>query len=307
MTDRPPRTWPQPGMVVLAVSVAASGILILRPLFVEVWSGGEEARVRAMLLSAGLATLGTFLSAVVGVIIFIRQQRDQERARQDKLDEEEQLRAREDATYLKSVATALRSEIRESLSRQADFSEDSLLAQLRSAGEAIDTEKTQKMPMGVAMEENIIFDSHKDKIFEFPEELVRGLVRYYQNDRYLNRFLARMADGSFETLGDARKKRAVVQYIDVVRETILSGLRARTILDAYLVSEHDEDKDVSAEMTKNRAAAFFDGFPSDDLIAETMGPETDMFLNELKRDAPDLDTGLERMDRYFEAVGLTPQ
>ncbi|MEM6373822.1 MAG: hypothetical protein AAF727_13720, partial [Pseudomonadota bacterium] len=137
------------------------------------------------------------------------------------------------------------------------------------------------------------------------EELVRALVRYYQNDRYLNRFLAAMSNGDFNAISKDRQKRLVAQYLDVGRTTLLAALRARTMLDAYLVHFCEERKDVSQEMTPSRAAACFDGFPSDAEIAEMLEEkDRDVFQQELDADEQVM-SDRSRFDRYLHAAGVS--
>lgn len=286
-------------LVVVANSIILPG---LNSLWME---GGPREHV--MLVAALLGVFGTFISAIVGVYLFSRQQRAREAEQAQAHQKELETTAQKEANYLKSVAAALRSEIRESLDRLASqFTEDQILSQLEYFSGTIDKDPAHGMPAGVAMEENIIFDSHKEKIFEFPEELVRALVRYYQNDRYLNRYLHAMTQGDFDDLTPDRKKRAAVQYLDVGRTTYLAAIRARTMLDAYLVHFCKDDKDVHPNVTPARAKSAFDGFPSDQDIIDMLGADdSQTFESELAKDAPNA-AGEHRLDRYTAAAGIVP-
>ncbi|MEM6373190.1 MAG: hypothetical protein AAF727_10485, partial [Pseudomonadota bacterium] len=147
---------------------------VLWPFLVSVWAEGKS-REHVMLVSAVLAVLGTFFSAIVGIFIFTRQQVAREREQAHAAALERERTETRDLAYRKSVAAALRSEIRESLDRLADqFVETSILRTLKTSSAHIDAASTIRlttmhgMPTGVPMEENIIFDSHKEKVFEFP-------------------------------------------------------------------------------------------------------------------------------------------
>jgi len=289
--------------------VAGIGLLfiilsrVFGPQIEALWTSSNREQI--MLVTALLGVFGTFISAIVGVYLFSRQQRAREAEQAQAHQKELETTAQKEANYLKSVAAALRSEIRESLDRLAfQFTEDQILSQLVYVSRTIDEDPAHGMPAGVAMEENIIFDSHKEKVFEFPEELVRALVRYYQNDRYLNRYLHAMTQGDFDDLTPDRKKRAAVQYLDVGRTTYLAAIRARTMLDAYLVHFCKDDKDVHPNVTQARAKGAFDGFPTDQDIIDMLGAEDSaVFETELAKDAPN-PAGEHRLERYASAAGI---
>jgi hypothetical protein len=286
-------------LLVLAVMMWKAGV----PLLVEVWTGNEEDRIR--IVAAVITVSGTLVSAIVGVLLFHSQQRAREREREV---EAQRIKAKtdEDAKHYRwSVAAALRSEIRESLDRlSGQFTHEAIIRQLEAFAKGLEDDPNHGMPRGVAMEENIIFDAHRDKIFEMPEELVRALVRYYQNDRYLNRYLHNMSEGRFADISPDRQKRAIAYYLDVGRTAYLAAIRARVMLDAYILVYHDEVINGLDGMTLERATKCFTQFPGDDHIAEMLGEsERELFKAEVAKDCDgDADT---RFNAYLSALGLT--
>jgi hypothetical protein len=252
--------------------------------------------------------LAALVTAAFATVRYLHEQSQREQDRITAEETEVQRQRDQILRYRRNLAAALRAEIRESMARLASqFTHDAILEQLPLIAAQIDEAHnagTRAMPAGVAMEENIIFDAHRDKTFELPEDLVRALVRYYQNDRYLNRYLSGMSTGTFDGLTPDRQKRAVVHYLEVGRTTLAAAIRARVMIDAYLLHRHRDGRNISQNLTPARAAACFDTFPDDDSISDMLDDEQRrLFENVLKGEKTD-DTTPPAYEQYLQAVGV---
>lgn len=229
---------------ILAFAAIFLGLLWwVQPLLTAVLSG--TAREKAMLLSALLAVFGTFISAIAGVLVFQRQQAAREKDRIDQEARDRMEEQRQQEVLRRKLAVALRAEIIESLVRlKSQFTTETILATLQiekgNLERAFANGNMRGMPAGVGLERNAVFDNHQRDIYEFPEPVIRALVRYYQNDLHMIVYLNRMTEGSFDKLELDRQKKAVVYFRDLGQDTLRSGLKAKALLDAYLYLNHPE-------------------------------------------------------------------
>lgn len=229
---------------ILAFAAILLGLLWwVQPLLTAVLSG--TAREKAMLLSALLAVFGTFISAIAGVLVFQRQQAAREKDRIDQEARDRMEEQRQQEVLRRKLAVALRAEIIESLVRlKSQFTTETILATLQvekgNLERAFANGNMRGMPAGVGLERNAVFDNHQRDIYEFPEPVIRALVRYYQNDLHMIVYLNRMTEGSFDKLELDRQKKAVVYFRDLGQDTLRSGLKAKALLDAYLYLNHPE-------------------------------------------------------------------
>ncbi|WP_425091120.1 hypothetical protein [Tropicimonas sp. S265A] len=235
---------------------------VLWPFAQLLWSDGTRTQV--ILVGSVLSVLGTLVSAIVGVLLFNRQQSAREDERRAERESEDAHAKQERLRFRVNLAVALRAEIRESASRLTEqFTHDAILDQLSvdrsNLDNALDASgSSTAMPRGIALEPNIIFDNHTDRLYELPDAVIRALVRYYQNDLYLNRYLQRMSDGAFNGIAVQRQKMAVVYYREIGRTTLLAALRAQAVLRAYLIDKGQVDLPTTGDVRSAAARLLSD-------------------------------------------------
>jgi hypothetical protein len=297
-------------LLVLAVVMWKAGV----PLLVEVWTESAESRVR--IVAAVITVSGTLVSAIVGVLLFHSQQRARERERVASERAAEQRAAREEHRRHARFASGLRAEISESLVRLAQqFNPEAVLTALRA--DAVNFDRAahvrrpfgrfqRAVPVGVGLERNIIFEQHQDDLRDLPEPVIWALVSYYQNDLHLARYLKEMTDGAFDNLALERQRRAAVQFRDLGQDTLRAGLRAKAMLDAFLIQHHadagdnDEEPDIVQLARDIMARRPEDGELK--TILETRGIRAD--YGELLLSLPK-DEETAHLDAFFKAVGVS--
>ena len=90
------------------------------------------------------------------------------------------------------------------------------------------------MPRGVATPEDTMFDVYQNEIAELPEPVVQTIVCYYLNDRYLNRYVEKMSEGLFDGIALDRRKNAIIYCRELGVQSLISGLRALAVLNAFV-------------------------------------------------------------------------
>ncbi|MEO1291901.1 MAG: hypothetical protein AAFV62_03570 [Pseudomonadota bacterium] len=196
----------------------------------------NSSRVVVALIGVG----GTLVTALSGVWLWQKQEDARETARRDAEETRQSVLKEQHAEFQLRLAGALRAEISASLDRlRTQFTDEMAQASLAAAARniaAADLSANQfGMPRSVGMEENIIFSSHQAQILDLEDDgLVRELVRYYQADAYVARYLSAMTDGVFDLAAQDRRNRAVVNYIILGQSAFIAAVDACQQLDTYL-------------------------------------------------------------------------
>ncbi len=228
-------------VVILCTAALALAVLfsVLRPLF-GLFDPAEIAQNGSRIAAALVGTLGALITALSGVLLFGAQARQREREREQERQGELDLLHSDRLEEIRKLVTALRAEVSVSLDRYIESfggtAVPEALAVHRQTIEAAQEEGTSKgMPVGIALEADMIFESCRDRIMELPSGLLlRALVRYYQNDAYMTQYLNQMSTGRFDGLSVERQKRATVHYYMLGQETLASAVLALFFLDDYL-------------------------------------------------------------------------
>ena len=271
-----------------------------------VWNG--LTREQAPIIGAGIALLAALVTAAFAAVRYLHEQSQRE---QDQiLTEQTEAEHQRDQVlrYHRNLAAALCTKIHESMARLAtQFTHDTILEQLPAIAGQIDEPHaagTRPMPAGITMEENIIFDAHRDKTFEHPEDLVCAVVRSYHNDSYLNRYLGGMSTGTFDGLSADRQKRAVVPYREVGRSTLTAAIRAHVMIDANPLQRHGVGRNLSQNLTPARAAACFAAFPDDETISEMLDDEQQVLFENVLKGEKTNDTTPSAYGPYLQVAGV---
>ncbi|MBM7068158.1 hypothetical protein [Actibacterium sp. 188UL27-1] len=284
---------------------ALSLVLIAQTWSVTIADDENRGRIIAALIGFG----GTFISAITGVLLFNRQQsvREQEQERQaNRRDEED---AKREHKRVGRLAAALRAEISESLTRLTQqFKTDQILEALdrdaRNFAVADGDSALRGMPAGVGPERSTIFEQHLGDIRDLPETVIWAIVSYYQNDLHLAQYLNKMTEGAFDRLAADRQRLAVVFYRDLGQDTLRSALRAKAMLDAFLVVHHLDDGPRRSERELKLARVLMLDRPTDQQLAEML---------EMRQSRPELggvlralpsDDSVDHLAAFQAAIGI---
>ena len=201
-----------------------------------------DARIGAALVGI----VGTLITALSGVWLFTEQQRSRDREK----EAEHRRNLAEEANANKRVksklAAALRAEIAVSLDRLTDYYDPATYLDMAEAyGRSIDEagEGERGMPVGKALPERLVYETHQRDIYELPECVIRALVRHYQNDLGLATLVDAMADGTYDAVDKKRQKRVIGLYFEMGERTLRSAIEAKSMLDAYLALGPDAKSD----------------------------------------------------------------
>ena len=283
---------------------------LLLVLTAQTWSVTvQDVENRGRIIAALIGFGGTFISAITGVLLFNRQQTAREREHERQTERRHEEDAKREHIRVGRLAAALRAEISESLTRlNQQFKTDQILLALerdgRNFAEADGDWRLRGLPAGVGPERSTIFEQHLCDIRELPETVIWAIVSYYQNDLHLAQYLNKMTEGAFDQLAADRQRMAVVFYRDLGQDTLRSALRAKAMLDAFLVVHHADDEPGPSERELSLARVLMRERPTDAQLAEMLEtrrsrPE----LGQILRDLPS-DDSTEHLTAFQAAIGI---